>query len=244
MLWRVRELVGCGVQATGGQLGRVHDVYLDDQAWVVRLLAADTGAGPADRRALICPASVRRISWPLRRVEVALTQEEVRRSPEIDTDRSIERRHERALCLYYGFPPHGSGDRPGAGPASTGRRLASPGAARADGPLQSARRVIGYAVHGADGEVGALEDFLVDGSTWTVRHLVVDSRRWTPGRRVLVPPAWASWTATGVHVALDRRTIHQAPEYDPARPVDGAYEERLREHYGSPPRRFPGGRAA
>jgi hypothetical protein len=248
MPWRVRELVGCGVQATDGPLGRVLDVCIDEQAWVVRLLAADTGPGPADRRVLICPASVRRITWPMRRVDVALTQEEVRTSPEIDTYRSIERRHELALCVYYGVPLDGSGDHREGSSASNGRResreRALTEAARADGPMRSARRVIGYAVHGVDGEVGALEDFLVDGSTWAVRYLVVDSRRWMPGRRVLVPPAWVSWMATGVRVELDRSTIHRAPEYDPARPVDRAYQERLREHYGPPPARLPGGRVA
>jgi hypothetical protein len=221
MLKRVRELIRCAIVASDGECGRVHDVYVDDRCWVVRDLAVDTGRWSASRSVLIPLASVERIEWPRRRVRVALTREQVRTSPGIDTHRPIEQRQEIAPYEYLGVP-NWSGDR-------------VDGAAGADDQhLYSARAVIGYAVRAVDGEVGYVEDFLVDDGPWAVRYLVVDSRHWWPGKRVLVAAErirWVSWRELDVHVDLPRDPIRQAPGYDPARPVDPAYEARLREHY-------------
>jgi hypothetical protein len=37
-----------------------------------------------------------------------------------------------------------------------------------------------------------------------------------------------------VHVTLTRAQIKTSPEYEPARPVERAYETRLYDHYGHP----------
>jgi hypothetical protein len=201
MLERVRELMGCAIVATDGECGRVHDAYFDDRRWIVGHLAVDTGRWSADPRVLIPVASVRRHRGSRRRVDVALTCEQVRNSPGIDTRR----------------PTAGGPDDP---------------------HLHGARAVIGYAVHALDGEVGFVEDFLVDDRSWTVRYMVVDSRHWWPGKRVLLAAeriGWVSWMELSVHVDLPRDPIRQAPGYDPARPVDRAYEARLRAHYDRPP---------
>jgi hypothetical protein len=85
-----------------------------------------------------------------------------------------------------------------------------------------------------DGEVGYVEDLLVDDVTWMTRYLVLDSRHWWPGRRALLTPEWVS---LGSWMEL-------APEYDPARPVDRAYEARLLGHYGRPSGSSPDSHAA
>jgi uncharacterized protein YrrD len=256
MLWRVRELLGCAIGATDGTLGRIHDVYFDDQQWVVRYLAAETGHWLTGRRVLLSPLSVRRINWSYRWVAVALSRQQVRNSPAVDTQKPIERQHESPLLEYYGLRHYWMADRPWGGivgpvgvkpiPRSGALGGAATEAEPGDRHLHSARMVIGYTVYAADGEVGCVEDFLVDDHTWTVRYLVLDSRHWWPGRRVLAAEriGRVSWMELGVHVELDRDTIRQAPEYDPARPIDRAYEARLHDHYGQPPRWSPGRPAA
>src|SRR5262245_18606337 len=113
MLRRVRELIGCAIGAADGELGRVHDVYVEDWRWVVQYLAVETGRWTAGRHVLICPASVERIAWRHRRVEVALTRQLVRDSPDVDTHKPIERQHEIALYEYYGFPYYWTTERRG-----------------------------------------------------------------------------------------------------------------------------------
>ncbi len=106
-----------------------------------------------------------------------------------------------------------------------------------DPHLRSVREVLGYAIQAADGEIGHVEDFILDDETWTVRYLVVDTRNWWPGKKVLVSPEWidyVSWADSKVHVNLTRHEIRDAPEYDPARPIERADESRLYEHYQRP----------
>jgi hypothetical protein len=239
MLGRARELLGHTIGATDGALGRVHDVYFDDRHWRVRYLAAETGHWLEGRRVLLSPASVQHVDWSRRSVQVALSRRQVRDSPAVDTHKPVERQHEVALLEYYGVPCYwADGQLAGRAAVDTGTD---------DRHLHSARVVIGYTVHTVDGEVGYVEDFLFDDASWMVRYLVLDSRHWWPGRRVLIAPEWVgwiSWMEFGIHVDLDRDAIRRAPEYDPARPIDRAYESRLHAHYGRPPHPSPGNRAA
>lgn len=229
---------GIPIEATDGAFGQIHDVYFDDLHWTVRYLAVETGHWLGSRRVLLSPRSVQRISGSHRRAEVALSRQQIRDSPNVDTHKLVERQHEVALHEYYGFPYYWTGDRPREGVAT--------GPAPADRHLHSARVVIGYAVHAVGGEAGYVEDFLVDDVTWIIRYLVLDSRHLWPGRRVLLPRdwiGWVSWMEFSVHVDLDRDTIRQAPEYDAARLIDRAYEARLRAHFGEPLRSPVGNRA-
>jgi hypothetical protein len=85
-----------------------------------------------------------------------------------------------------------------------------------------------------DGELGHIEDFVIDDETWTIRYVIVDTRNWWAGKRVLLSPQWVervNWTDSKVGVALHRDTIEQAPEYSPDAPITREYEAALYRHY-------------
>jgi hypothetical protein len=44
------------------------------------------------------------------------------------------------------------------------------------------------AIGATDGEIGHVEDFLLDDESRAFRYLVVDTRNWWPGNKVLVAP--------------------------------------------------------
>ena len=70
--------------------------------------------------------------------------------------------------------------------------------------------------------------------------MVVDTRNWTPGRKILVAPAWLNsvdWVETKVNVALTREEVENSPEYDPSAPPSSVYEARLSEYYELPIKR-------
>ena len=52
-----------------------------------------------------------------------------------------------------------------------------------DPHLRSIEAVTGYHIHASDGEIGHVEDFLVEDADWSIQFLVVDTRNWGPGRR-------------------------------------------------------------
>ena len=49
--------------------------------------------------------------------------------------------------------------------------------------------VMGCAMRGSDGEVGAVSDLLFDDTTWRLRWIVVNTRHWFPSHQVLLPAA-------------------------------------------------------
>jgi hypothetical protein len=57
---------------------------------------------------------------------------------------------------------------------------------RGDPHLRSTHEIGGYLIQARDGDLGHVTDFIVDDTSWTIRHLVVDTRNWWPGKPVLV----------------------------------------------------------
>jgi hypothetical protein len=56
--------------------------------------------------------------------------------------------------------------------------------------LQAATAVMGYALETEDGEIGHVEDLLVDDTDWLIRYLREDTKNRWAGQSVLVAPQW------------------------------------------------------
>ena len=79
-------------------------------------------------------------------------------------------------------------------------------------------RVIGYDILATDGSIGEVDDFVFDDHDWAIRDLVVDTRKWLPGKHVLLAPEQidrVSWEDREVYVRLTRDEVRNAPEYEP-----------------------------
>jgi PRC-barrel domain len=81
MLRHAHDLVGVHVGAADGDVGHLHDLYLDDQQWAIRYVVVDTGHWFHHRRVLIAPTDVTHVDWSGRWVDLMLTQGQVARSP-------------------------------------------------------------------------------------------------------------------------------------------------------------------
>ena len=69
-----------------------------------------------------------------------------------------------------------------------------------------------------DGEIGHVEDFLVD-EGWNICHLVVDTSNWMGGKSVLLSPTAIEKVdspAKKIHVRLTRDEIQRSPSEDTA----------------------------
>jgi hypothetical protein len=103
-----------------------------------------------------------------------------------------------------------------------------------DPHLRSTHDVSGHHIQAADGEIGHVEDFIIDDETWAIRYLIIDTQNWWPGKKVLVSPQWierVSWSESKVFVNLPRETIKQSPEYTDESLLTRDYETRLHRHY-------------
>ena len=241
----VSHLVGGTVRAKDGDLGRVEEFYFDDHKWIIRYMVVDTRRWLQGRQVLISTAASKRPIWKSRVFPVNLTKKQVRSSPSIDTDKPVSRQHEAELHDYYNWPVYwGAGLDPYAGvgypvpthflPLATRERKTS-FEKPADPNLRSTRQVTGYHIQATDGEIGHVQDFIVDDETWAIRYVVVNTQNWLPGKKVLVFPAWisrVSWDKSKVLVDLSRESVKNSPAFDPSKPVSRGYGERLFDYYG------------
>ena len=143
----------------------------------------------------------------------------------------MSRQQETELHLYYGWTPYWQSGM--AAPALAGKQAETSG----DPNLRSSVEVTGYHIQARDGEIGHVEDFLANDEDWVIRYMIVDTRNWLPGKKVLVSPTWieeVDWLTRDVHVDLKRETIRHSPEFDPDAPVNREYEMRLYDYYGRP----------
>ena len=249
MLRNAKDLEQFELRACDGKIGHVNDFFFDDQHWTVRYLVVDTGTWLDSRKVLISPVAVSRVEWDQRLLPLNLTQEQVRNSPPIDTEQPVSREHEAALLQYYNWPAYwGVAGFPDVGfampvppfvppPASLTRGAEARGAAAAvheDHHLRSVRAVTEHLIEASDGSIGHVDDFLIDDREWTIRYLVVDTRNWWPGKKVLIAPQWIArvgWEEAKVHVDLTRTAIKSSPAYDPQAPFTPDYAGLLDRHY-------------
>jgi hypothetical protein len=247
MLRNTADLKGFAIHATDGEIGTVEDIYFDDDTWGIRYLTVDTGGWLGGRVVLISPIFVRRADWQSKRLDVGLTKEQLKNSPDINTHQPVSRQHESEYFAYYGYPVYwggpymwGSAYYPAAlaGQAVALRDAAAAGSESADSHLRSSHEVTGYSIEATDGEIGHVAGFVMDDETWAIRYIEVGTRNWWPGKKVLVSPAWierVSWGDSSVYVSLSRETIKAGPEYSESEPITREYEQQLFSHYGRPP---------
>ena len=228
MLRSAAEMFGYHVYASDGEIGQVCNFFFDDRLWVVRYLVVETGSWLKSRRVLVSTTALGQPDWSRWVFPVGLSREQIQNSPDIDADMPVSRQQELAMSFYYGWPSYWS---------LSGVPATAPVETAGDPTLRSMREVRGYRIQAGDGEIGHVEDFILDDQSWALRYIVVETRNWLPGKKVLVNPDWigqVSWSAGEVAVNLQREAIASAPEYGPSPWVDRLYEIQLYRHYGRP----------
>lgn len=236
MLLSTKLLRGFKIKAMDGVFGKVDDVYFDDRIWNVQYLVVNTGSWLPGRKVLLPRAVLHELAASDGACEVKLTKKEIQSSPPIAADEPVSRKYETSLFEYFKLVPYWGADVPAAS-YELGGYNGNAGTAGGDSGLRSCREVYGYRIDAEDGDIGQIQDFIVDDRTWVLRYAVIDTRSWLPGRKVLVAIPWirhVSWTRSRVKVELTREEIKGSPEFDPREPVNREYEDVFYDYYGRP----------
>src|SRR5262245_1050176 len=253
MLYNISDLKGFSISANDGEIGQVEDFYFDDQDWAVRYLVVDTGRWLPGRKVLISPISIGKADRDNQLIDIHLSQEQIKNSPSIDSAKPVSRQYETSYFDYYGYPyywggPYLWGPAPLPGgvvtpPQSDIEKEIAAAERReqghsADPHLRSARDVTGYYIEANDGDIGHVEDFVVDDENWAIRYILIDTKNWWPGKKVVVSPDWierVSWSDARVYVNESRDNIQHATEYGSNELLSRDYESKLHRHYNRPP---------
>ena len=213
MLHLARKINGATIRGLDDELGTLADFYFEESRWAVRYLIVDTGTWLNRRYVPISPMAVRG-PWNRAEIQVHVTRDQVRESPEIDLS-VLEREGEGRLLNHYRHPHYwdstgvwGVFDTPAAlvstvtPPAADATPVAGNGLYRESAGrstpasdasvsseverLRSTNESTGYHIHATDGEIGHVDDFLIGDNSWCVRYLLVDTSNWLGGKSVVV----------------------------------------------------------
>ena len=252
MLWNASVLNGYAISASDGQLGTVSDFLFDDTIWLVRWLVVDTGKWLSRSKVLLPVSILGHVDEAGKKFSVRLTMQQVKDSPDINTERPVSRQMETNIYDYYGWSPYWGnglftngygyvgvyGNGVAAAAQSPDRRhereIADAQRDQDDLHLRSIDAVTGYHIHASDGEIGHVEDFLVEDADWSIHYLVVDTKNWWPAKKVLISPRSAgkiNWRDRLVNLNVDRQMVKGGPAYDASTVVDRDYEKHFHGYY-------------
>lgn len=233
MLRTINELQGFAIQATDGEIGSIKDFYFDEESWAIRYIVVDTGRWLPGRKVLLSPHAMGYVDRDDETLSADLTKAEIEESPPVYVEKPLSQQLEGELHQYYGWPYYWAG-RNAATVLPPNMTRKEKNIQLADPQLRSSQAIIGYHIHATDGDIGHVEDFLLDDQEWFIRYMIVDTRNWLPGRKVLVALNWIEkfgFEEQMAQINLTKQKIEASPEYDPDLRVERAYEASLHDYY-------------
>lgn len=246
----IKSLVGYTIKATDGEIGKVEEFYFDDRTSTIRYMVVKTGGWFSGKKVLISPEAFQKPEWESKIFPVNLSKEEIKNSPDIDTDKPVSRQQEELMREYYSWPGY-YGYGYGIGYWGAGlwgyplveestvekemKQMKATEHGYENRHLRSIDEVTGYDIHATDGDIGEVEDFIIDDITWKIHFLVVKTGNWFSGKKVLISPQWiknVKWQEQEVTVNHTKDEVKNSPEYDSSQPIDDSYEHCLNDYYG------------
>jgi len=234
----IKSLIGYTIGATDGEIGKVKEFYFDDETWTIRYLIVETGNWLSDRKVLIAIKNLLTPDWEKNVILLNLTKQQIKNSPDIDTEKPVSRQQEIVLNEHYELENYWNG---GFYDGGLPLPMHLPGIKEAvinkiegDVHLRSTNEITGYKIMATDGKIGNVEDFLILDKTWKIDFMVVDTGDWFPGKKVLISPKWIreiKWDTSTVIVKASVEHVKSSPEYDPSQPMSEADEVKLHNHY-------------
>ncbi len=215
----ISNMLGLTMRATDGEVGTIQDFYFDDQTWVIRYLIVKAGDWLSGRKVLLSPLSLANTPGKPASFSVSLTKEQIRNSPDINTDKPVYRQQEIQLADYYpGLDYWGKGAYKG-GVANASivsdrqiinKTFKQDNQPVADPHLRSILHLTGYRVHALDCEIGHAKDFIVTEGAWKLQYLVVETHKLFRDKQVFVPVRNITneqWSNAGIYVNITRSAI-------------------------------------
>ena len=250
MLWRASAIRAYNIQASDGEIGVVKDLLFDDKRWQTRWLVIDTGSWLFGRKLLLPVSALGKPDIHLRHLNVQLTRQQVKDGSSVDTELPVSRHIEAHVYDHYGWSPYWYGGlapmgiagpgtamfmpRQGFDPEPQYRNGTDPLAEDGDPELRSVDAITGYHIEATDGAVGHVEDFLFDADTWQIRYMMVDTKNWLPGEKVVITPFLireVDWATRRIYLNVDIGKVTTSPPFDPAMTEDGSFDHRFHEHF-------------
>ncbi len=243
----INSLLGFTIKGTDGEIGKVEEFYFDDRSSTIRYMVVKTGGWFSDKKVLISTESFEKVEWKSKSISLNLTQEKIKNSPDIDTDKPVSRQHEELMRGYYAWPSYygygmlgnrefGMWGYPEVEGIEEIHKIRATEHEKDNTHLRSTHEVTGYDIHATDGNIGIVDDFIIDDVTWQIDFLVVKTGNWFSGKKVLFSPSRIKdidWKTGAVIINTTIAYVKSSPEYDPKQEITDAYILTHHDHYNT-----------
>ena len=230
MQHNIKSLIGYRMEATDGDIGKVKEFYFVDTTWLIRYIILETGNWLLQRKVLIAPQAIIKGQARLRTFPVNLSKDQIRTSPDIDTDKPVSRQQDMELYGHYAWQWYGSGFYAGGleenmdiNPIIDEKIMKESDSknktSEDDLHLRSTKELIGYHIHSTDGDDGRVDDFILDEAHWQITYLVVYAHALFGGKKLLIETGKIKeiqWENSKVIVNISTKDIEDLPPYDEA----------------------------
>lgn len=230
MQCNIKSLIGYSMEATDGYFGKVEEFYFEDTTWVIRYLVLKTGNWLSYRKVLIAPQAIEKRAAEPGIFPVNLSKEQIRTSPDIDTDKPVSLRQDVHLYGHYAWQRYGgSGFYAGGSAAAMDNvpiidekimKEADPNDKRSDDDLhlRSTKKIMGYHIHTSDGDFGRVSDFVFDDANGQIMYLVVDTPGWFDRNQIFLIETRIikeiQWGNSKVVLNISTDEIKECPVFD------------------------------
>lgn len=237
------------VKGSSEHIGKLHDIYLDDETWKIKWFVVETGNWFSSNKILLDSEKIIKVSPQEGTFHVSLTQKDVEEAPSANEHLPVGDQHRNEYSyiaashntlLFPGYAglmmPTTLIERPEQAVGAE-KNLEELARQQADRHLRSASEIEGYTIHAADGNLGPLSDLVINAETWTIELLALDTSKWLPGRTVVISPRSIdriSWEDRELVVMMEKETIEQSPELHSLKSIETSYLSKLNDYY-----RFP-----
>ena len=240
----LKDLTGYHIGATDGEVGRVTDFLFDKTSWTIRYIVVETGNWLAGRKVLLSPQALQGTDAENKIFKVNLTTDQVKQSPVIDTDKPIGRQQEEELHQHYPWTgywgqthdqwPGGLGTvgmmshvvtEPledavhhavhGDDQQIVGGEVQQTTGTDDDRHLFTTSNVKEYTIAATNGDVGNVDGFIIDDSSWKIDSLIVDTGTWLPGKKVILSPQrikGLEWLTSCASIDVSTDEVKHFPE--------------------------------
>ena len=98
------EIMKYNISATDGELGHVHDLIVDDEKWQIRYFVVDTKKILPGKKVLCDINWIQTVDFTKSKLDVQLSQDSIKNSPEYNPAEPINREYEEQLYDFCGRP--------------------------------------------------------------------------------------------------------------------------------------------
>ncbi len=208
MLRSIKDFIGYNLNNKDQSKGHVADFLFDDTSWKVRYVEVDLGALLPGEKVLLAPEMLLEPDPESGELKTLLSSHELENLPSLKSDKPVSMQWEQRISalpteekVYFLGRPY---------PVHIDQEALERRSKEFDYHLRSFQEVRRYTIESLDAEFGAVDDLIVDTGNWDIKSVILATRKWLPGKRVMMSPEKVvefDWINQSARVPITRNDL-------------------------------------